>query len=202
MEDICLRATVKILWVRSVFFSFFSLSDFRSKLAFKVHTKTVCVGSRFLMLVTSFWGVIPTNLKTSPALTRQAGYVLTSKIWGVLLKNKVIKTCDKQDIRQTKVVPCLGELSKDDWILFELRLDLINQHNFIIVLICICIYVAFPWTMITFWCVRFFCTHCTIECDCFKRMLFPVPHFVYLSVISSFRSTVCQITTKITFVIK
>lgn len=107
---------------------FFFLSDFRSKLALKVDTNTVCVGSRFLMLFTWFWGIIPANLKASPALARQAGCGLTtSKVWGILLKNKVIKIWDLH-IRQTGFVPCLGE----DWVkmteywVFEFRLDLIN----------------------------------------------------------------------------
>lgn len=77
----------------------------------------MCVSSRFLMLFTWFWGIIPTNLKASPALARQAGCGLTtSKVWGVLLKNKVTKICDLH-IRQTGFVPCFGDLSKDAWIL-------------------------------------------------------------------------------------
>lgn len=53
MEDICLRVIGEMLqrW-ECIFFWFFFLPGFRSKLALEVHTNTVCVGNRLLMLFT------------------------------------------------------------------------------------------------------------------------------------------------------
>lgn len=176
---------LKYYKVGSVFSFFFFLPGFRSKLALKVHTSTVCVGNRFLMLFTWFWEIIPTNLKAPPALARQAGCGLTaSKVWGVLLKNKI---CDLH-IRQTGLAPCLGELSKDDWISSvwtQIWFDKLAQvHHCLNLYLC-----SFSLNSDTFWCVHFFLyslhdRRCSVLKRCF--VLFPT---VSLLVISPFRRT-------------
>lgn len=172
MEDVW-EWLLKYFKVGSVFsFKFFFLSDFRSKLTLKVHTNAVCVGSRFLMLFTWFWRINWYKSKGITCISKASRLWLNLKIWGVLLKNKVIKISDLQ----MGFVPCLGDLSKDDWILSvwtQTWFDKLAQVHHCLNL-CLCSFSLEQWSH--FGLCTFFCTCCMIEGDCSKRMPSPLPH--------------------------